>query len=769
MKRATIIASFSGLCCLLAFLFGCSRDPHVRRQKYLESGERYFAKNEFRAAVIQFRNALQADPTYPEAHYQLARTYLKLQDWNGAYSELAATLETQPDNNEARLDLANLLVAAGDLQQAQVQIDILSGKEADNADVYLAKAGLLAAQQRVPTAIQELQKAIRLKPQRGDLYLNLALLQLRSNFVGAAEGNLKKAIELTPRPMAAELALAAYYQSQRRYPEAEQELLQAIEVDRQNPEPSIALARLYMAEGNKSAAEDFLKRNRSGFPNNSVGYRMLGDFYFAVGDYDAAIQEYSNLNHEHPKDILVTKNYVQLLIIKGRLDEASSLNDAVLKSKPSDVDALVDRGQIQIALGHPSDAITNLQTAINNAPNSGVAYYQLGVAYDRAKQPEQAEKAWEDAIRRDPDLVEAQRALARVSLRKSNMIELEHCSTRIIELQPDTPDGYAMRALSYVRRGQLSRADADVQKAIRVAPQNSAGYIQLGNLMLARKTFHAAEEAYEEALQRDTGSSDALGGLMNAYFAQNEVAEGFAAAQTQIAKVPNNSGFYDLLGTALFDRKRGPQDVADAEASLTRAVQLDEHNTDGWLKLIQVQAVRDSADQAIATCRKALAISPDEDGFYLLLGELYVSKQDWEPARQAFQKVLSLNPQNPAASNDLAYVMLQTNGNPDIAMPLAETARRGMPDSPQAADVMGWVLYKKGAYRSAIDQFLDALRLAAKTKSRENATVHYHLGMAYEKTGQVALAREHLQLVLKINPQYSAADDVKKLLSRLSG
>jgi cellulose synthase operon protein C len=769
MKRATIIASFSALCCLLTLLAGCSRDPNVRKQKYLESGERYFAKDEYRAAAIQFRNALQADPNFAQAHYQLARTYLKLQDWNTADKELATTLELQPDNNEARLNLANLLVAAGDLTQAQMQIDLLSSKDADNPDVYVASAGLLAAKQQISAAIQELQKAVALRPQRGDLYLSLASLQLRSNLFDTAESNFKKAIDLTPRPMTAELALSAYYQSQRRYPEAEQQLLRASELDRQDPAPSIALARLYMVEGNEAAAEDLLKKNKTAFADNPVGYRMLGDFYFAVADYDHAIQEYSELNRQHPRDLVVSKNYVQLLIIKDRLDEASKLNDAVLESEPADVDALVDRGQIQIALGHQDEAIKTLQQAIKNDPNSGPAYYQLGVAYDRARQPEQAEKAWRDAVAHRPDLVEAQRALARSALRNGDMAEVEQCSTGIIELQPDNPDGYAMRALSYIRRGQLSQAEADVQNAIRVAPQSAVGYVQLGNLMLAQRNFRAAQDSYEKALQRDRGSSDALAGLMNAYFAQNQLANGFGAARTQIAKAPNHSAFYDLLGTALFDRRRGPEDVADAEAALTMAVQLDEHNVDAWLKLIQVQAVRDSADQAMATCQKALAITPDEAGYYLLLGELYVSKQDWEPARRAFQKVLLLSPQNPAASNDLAYVMLQTDGNPDIAMPLAETARRGMPDSPQAADVMGWVLYKKGAYRSAIDQFLEALNLTAKAKSRENATIHYHLGLAYEKIGQVTLAREHLQRVLKINPNYSAAGDVKKLLSRLSG
>jgi hypothetical protein len=43
------------------------------------------------------------------------------------------------------------------------------------------------------------------------------------------------------------------------------------------------------------------------------------------------------------------------------------------------------------------------------------------------------------------------------------------------------------------------------------------------------------------------------------------------------------------------------------------------------------------------------------------------------------------------------------------------------------------------------------------------------LGLAYERMGQPALARQHLQRVLKINPNYSNAADVKRLLLQLHG
>ena len=63
--------------------------------------------------------------------------------------------------------------------------------------------------------------------------------------------------------------------------------------------------RLFMAQGRKNDAEEFLKKSKAEFPDDSVGYRMLGDFYFASGDLDKALTEYASLYQEHAKDPLV--------------------------------------------------------------------------------------------------------------------------------------------------------------------------------------------------------------------------------------------------------------------------------------------------------------------------------------------------------------------------------------------------------------------------------------------------------------------------------
>src|SRR5882762_7926361 len=132
---------------VLALLFtGCSRDPNVRKQKYFESGTRYFDKGKYREAAIQYSNALQVDSRFAQAHYQLGETYLKLHDWNRAFQELSRSVELAPDNYAAQVDLANLLISTRNWKQAQPYLDVLRNKQPNNPQTFEAWANFYSAQ-----------------------------------------------------------------------------------------------------------------------------------------------------------------------------------------------------------------------------------------------------------------------------------------------------------------------------------------------------------------------------------------------------------------------------------------------------------------------------------------------------------------------------------------------------------------------------------------------------------------------------------------------
>ena len=88
---------------IAVLLSACSLDPNVRKQKYFQSGQDYFAKGKYQEAALEFTNAIKIDSGYADAHYQLAESYLHLQQWNRAYQELARTVELRPEDYKARM------------------------------------------------------------------------------------------------------------------------------------------------------------------------------------------------------------------------------------------------------------------------------------------------------------------------------------------------------------------------------------------------------------------------------------------------------------------------------------------------------------------------------------------------------------------------------------------------------------------------------------------------------------------------------------------
>jgi tetratricopeptide (TPR) repeat protein len=751
---------------ITALFTGCSRDPNVRKQKFLESGNRYRDKGKFREAAIQYSNAVQVDPRFAEAHFQLGETYLKLKDYNRAYLELSRTVDLVPDNYQAHVELANLLISFHDLKQAQGHLDALRQEQPNNPDTHLAWAGYYAADNKLGSALQEMQKAIDADPNRSDSYLDLALLQVRAKLPDQqAENSLRKAAEMGPKNMNAQLALGAFYMSRNRLPEAEQQFKHAIDVDPKDPAPRADYVRLLTAEGKKSDAENYLKQAKKDFPDNSDGYRMLGDFYFANGDLDKATVEYGSLYSDHPKDPQVKKNYVQLLILKNRLDEATKLNNEILKANPREADALVYRGQIQIRQGDVGGAVDSLQQAIKNDSNNAVAHYHLGLAFDMQHNEAQAESELRAAVGLRPDLTDAQRALATLELQRGDFDALTQTSQQIIASAPNSPDGYLIRAMANMNRQKYSDAELDMRKAAEIAPGNPAPYVQMGNLHLRQKQYAEAIKFFQEALDLESASTDGLQGVMNSYLVQKQIDQAIAAARTQIAKSPNSSGFYDLLGTALFQKK----DFGGAEAAFHKAVELDKNNSDALFKLAQVQVAAGSVSQALATDLQSIKDHPREIQFSLLAGMLYESQGNFDQARTLYQQALNIQPDNPLASNNLAWLMLEHGGNVDVALSMAQTARRGVPDSPNFADTLGWAYYQKGVYQSAINMFQESLRLNEKQGGADDPEVRYHLGMAYQKANQPRLAREQLERALKISPNFSEAVSARKALSELRG
>ena len=97
------------LACVLA-LSGCGADSPA---SLINSGKEYVAKKDHKAAAIQFKSALQADPKSAEARFLLGQALLSSGDPSGAVLELSKVLDQKYDPNLAVPALARAMLLTG--------------------------------------------------------------------------------------------------------------------------------------------------------------------------------------------------------------------------------------------------------------------------------------------------------------------------------------------------------------------------------------------------------------------------------------------------------------------------------------------------------------------------------------------------------------------------------------------------------------------------------------------------------------------------------
>src|SRR5579863_4002028 len=88
----------------LLALVSCTRDPNVAKQRYLESGNKYFEKGRYKEARIKYLNALQKDMRFGPAYYGRGMAELKLGSLVPAVLSFRRAIELLPAENPNRWD-----------------------------------------------------------------------------------------------------------------------------------------------------------------------------------------------------------------------------------------------------------------------------------------------------------------------------------------------------------------------------------------------------------------------------------------------------------------------------------------------------------------------------------------------------------------------------------------------------------------------------------------------------------------------------------------
>jgi tetratricopeptide (TPR) repeat protein len=147
---------------------------------------------------------------------------------------------------------------------------------------------------------------------------------------------------------------------------------------------------------------------------------------------------------------------------------------------------------------------------------------------------------------------------------------------------------------------------------------------------------------------------------------------------------------------------------------------------------------------------------------YMEIGEIQDMLKDYPKARDAYEKVIAIQPDFVPALNNLSYLYSERLNELDKGYQLAERARQ-LSHDPSAADTLGWILFKKGDYTRA-----RGLIEESASKMASQPEVQYHLGMVRYMLGDEEAARASLQQAADSTQDFPGKDQAVRHLAILA-
>jgi tetratricopeptide (TPR) repeat protein len=127
-----------------------------------------------------------------------------------------------------------------------------------------------------------------------------------------------------------------------------------------------------------------------------------------------------------------------------------------------------------------------------------------------------------------------------------------------------------------------------------------------------------------------------------------------------------------------------------------------------YLMLAVLYEEKEDFDEAVRMVEAARSLGPDSPEVIYQLGMLYEKKGDTARALSFMEEVLKNEPQHANALNFVGYTLAEQGINLDKAEEMVRKALELKPGEGYIIDSLGWVYFKKGNYRAALEELLKA-------------------------------------------------------------
>lgn len=365
------------------------------------------------------------------------------------------------------------------------------------------------------------------------------------------------------------------------------------------------------AQGRTAEAKEAYRQAVAVTEQFEPAYRSLIRLYEAEGNVPRIIELSERFLSSGTLRIAdFRKDFVRFLLKHQRYDRAMDLLDDMIQDDQTDLNAQIQKALVYAERNDARRAIKDLKRIIRSHPSALRVRDYLGLLYEQIDDVEQAIDAYLTNVNADATFYDSRVHLGYLLYRLTRYDEAVPHLTQAVALKPDRhPDTHLLLGLAYLQAKQFVQAASAFEEGLTVFPTDTELRFNLGAAYDKLNRFSDVVRAMEAVLTHDPDHADALNYLGYSY-ADRGINGQKAVKLTQraVALKPDNGYYIDSLGWALFKVGR--------------------------------------VDEALHAIQRAADLVKDDPVIFEHLGEIYLTHDHHDQAKDAWIRSLTLDPKN---------------------------------------------------------------------------------------------------------------------------
>ncbi|MDT0605026.1 XrtA/PEP-CTERM system TPR-repeat protein PrsT [Thalassotalea castellviae] len=563
---------------IVGLLFSCSKQSS---EDHMVAAKKSIASEDYKAAVIELKNAVKASPTLAEARFLLGKMHLKNLDYQSAEKELNKALELNYPVNEVlpllsqayqktRSDVALIglshqengltpeeqaeiafykiqaMFRLDQSEKAQALIDEVQKTDTDSVFKTLALVYSLLIDEKIDAAKMQLETIIENEPKQADALKLLALIALKNGEQSLAADTYGSYLTYYPNDLEIAFINARLLVELNRTKEAEPiiDKLLAINEDNGLLNQLKGIARFNEKDNEKALFHT--EKAISKMPSDPALRLLAAYSAYRLKNYEITHQHLSIIAEELPPNHEALRLLAVSQLHLGFTKEAGETVNSLEELSEKDNSLVSSVGLALVNSGEVKQARNILSKSTELGAETAEDLTRLGLLKLSLNDVEGITNL-ETALDKKPDQEITRNTLATAYLTTQQFDKAMTLAKRWKSADKQDEQAYLLAASVYFKQEKFDLAKAEYQQILSFNPKHAGARLALVDLAAREKDFSTAKRELDTVLASEPSNVSALVKLYQYESDQGDSSKAVNIIEQQNREFPENKAVQLLL------------------------------------------------------------------------------------------------------------------------------------------------------------------------------------------------------------------------------